>query len=630
MGIRRTVRVLTTERLGVPLVFGGLRPTIVLPARFARDFNSRQQEAMLAHELAHVAAGDPLWHAVAILPCALLWWQPLAWWSRCRLRAASEAVADEASALVPDGPRVLAASLVLLGRRLVRARPAAGLSVEGSGFRSGLGRRVERLLKLPARSWRAPRGPRLALARLTLPVVLALVAISCTAWAPAQVPYPEGGTTMSVLKSSWRTSLAAAALWALLGPASGDATAQEKPAAPDKPAAEVKPPAPPVVPAAAREGEGEKKRPEAREEKRDRPRGEAREGERPERPRAEGREGEHRERDAGAREHEAKRRHLEEAIRDVQNKIRETKEGTDDRKELEGKLQTLMGHLRELVSPDRGPREGGDRERMAQRLEEIKRKVRELQEAGKQDEAERVKREGEEIMRAMQGRGREGGPPGGPDRERMMQRLEEIKRKVHELQEAGKQDEAERVKREGEEIMRALQGRGREGGPPGGPDRERMVQRIEELKRKIRELQEAGKEDEVEKLKREGQELMRAMQGRGPEGGPREGRPHEGQHHEGPGDVAARVHRLQAAAENLRAAGFGREADHVMQLVEQLTSGRAPREGEPRGEGPRREGMGPGVQELRGEVQQMRREMQELREHLKQLLERNQPHGERK
>jgi gas vesicle protein len=267
---------------------------------------------------------------------------------------------------------------------------------------------------------------------------------------------------------------------------------------------------------------------------------------------------------------------------------------------------------------------------MAQRLEEIKRKVRELQEAGKQDEAERVKREGEEIMRAMQGRGREGGPPGGPDRERMMQRLEEIKRKVHELQEAGKQDEAERVKREGEEIMRALQGRGREGGPPGGPDRERMVQRIEELKRKIRELQEAGKEDEVEKLKREGQELMRAMQGRGPEGGPREGRPHEGQHHEGPGDVAARVHRLQAAAENLRAAGFGREADHVMQLVEQLTSGRAPREGEPRGEGPRREGMGPGVQELRGEVQQMRREMQELREHLKQLLERNQPHGERK
>ena len=74
-----------------------------------------QQEAILVHELAHLAAGDVIWVLLADLLAAMLWWQPLVWWLRRRLRAAGEVAADEASLLVPDGTNILAACLVALG-----------------------------------------------------------------------------------------------------------------------------------------------------------------------------------------------------------------------------------------------------------------------------------------------------------------------------------------------------------------------------------------------------------------------------------------------------------------------------------------------------------------------------------
>ena len=82
LGLRRRIGILASPQLAAPIAFGVARPVIVLPSGFLDDFDVRQQDAMLTHELAHLAAGDPLWQLLADLAAALLWWHPLAWWAR--------------------------------------------------------------------------------------------------------------------------------------------------------------------------------------------------------------------------------------------------------------------------------------------------------------------------------------------------------------------------------------------------------------------------------------------------------------------------------------------------------------------------------------------------------------------
>jgi Flp pilus assembly secretin CpaC len=157
LGMKRRVRLIEDDRLTGPVAFGLFRPAIGLPSKFSQRYTAPQREAMLAHELAHLAAFDPLWYGLANLLTAVLWWHPAVWWMRRQFHRASELAADEASLVVERGPVALAECLVALGRQLSRRRSVGWLGVEGQEFRSGLGRRVARLFQLDA-SARKPIG----------------------------------------------------------------------------------------------------------------------------------------------------------------------------------------------------------------------------------------------------------------------------------------------------------------------------------------------------------------------------------------------------------------------------------------------------------------------------------------
>ncbi|MEI6356502.1 MAG: M56 family metallopeptidase [Verrucomicrobiota bacterium] len=175
LGLRR-VRLLVWPRLRGPVAFGVLRPTVALPEDFRTRFSPAQCEAMLAHELAHLAARDPLWLTMADLVCALAWWHPAVWWARRQLRSACESAADEAAALVPDGRAALAESLVTFGRELASPRWVRGIGVAGDGLKSQLARRVKVLLHAsggwcavrPARMWATRFGATGVVAALVL------------------------------------------------------------------------------------------------------------------------------------------------------------------------------------------------------------------------------------------------------------------------------------------------------------------------------------------------------------------------------------------------------------------------------------------------------------------------------
>src|SRR5262249_7185072 len=142
LGVRRRVRIVVGRQLAGPIALGVFRPTIGLPDGFTPGLDEAQQDAVLAHELGHLAAHDRAWPLRADLVTAALWWHRLAWWSRRRFQFASEAAADETCLLLADGPLILAGCLVALAGRRVRPQ-GAGLAIGGAAaFRSNLGRRV--------------------------------------------------------------------------------------------------------------------------------------------------------------------------------------------------------------------------------------------------------------------------------------------------------------------------------------------------------------------------------------------------------------------------------------------------------------------------------------------------------
>lgn len=181
-----SVTVLSWTELRGPVAFGWRRRFLALPADFDRRFNQTQREAILLHELAHLAMRDPLVQAVTGTVCALLWWHPAVWWAHRRLTSAMEATADEASSLIPGGRTALAESLVRLGRELTLPHPTRAMGVAGTNTTSELALRVQALLAPPT-GWFRPSWT----GRIGVLAAASLVSMGAFAWNwPGPEPVP--------------------------------------------------------------------------------------------------------------------------------------------------------------------------------------------------------------------------------------------------------------------------------------------------------------------------------------------------------------------------------------------------------------------------------------------------------
>jgi beta-lactamase regulating signal transducer with metallopeptidase domain len=415
LGMRRTVRLREAAGLSAPMAWGIARPTIALPPGFADDYGPAEQQAMLAHELAHLRGVDPLWQRLADWLTVVLWWHPAAWWTRRQWQAASERVADEASLVVDGGPELLAECLVQLGGRVSGARPLGSLGMRG-GFRSHLGRRVERLLSLGHERWRPPG--RLQWVKALIPVAAVAAAIFCTSWARSETSY-EGEADMNMVQYYWRQSVLGVAVVATLSAA--DRAWAADPAASD---------AAVVAAQEDRPAEGERR-------DGDRPREEGkRDGDRP-------REGVKRDGDRPPPREGEKR--------DGERPKGERRDG-------------------DRPPPREGERREGDRPRpgddadLDRQLRHLSAAADNLEAAGRREEAERIRREIAERSRRGAGE-RPGFPPGkaegGPGRPAFAGGPPELMGMIRQLQE-----ELAQLRREMAEMRRMM---GREG--PGDAKR---------------------------------------------------------------------------------------------------------------------------------------------------------------
>jgi len=153
LGAPRKLMLLGVERLATPLTVGWWRPVVLVPAALLAGMPAPLLEALLAHEIAHVARRDYLVNLIQACIEALLFFHPVVWWLSARLRAERELVADELAATVIGDPRRLARALQSLASTTFAA---AGAPLVVSARGGSLLGRIEALLaqRPRAASWK--------------------------------------------------------------------------------------------------------------------------------------------------------------------------------------------------------------------------------------------------------------------------------------------------------------------------------------------------------------------------------------------------------------------------------------------------------------------------------------------
>ena len=94
LNLKRIPRVVLTDKVACPAVFGVFRPVLLMPAAKFKSMSARDTEHILLHELAHIKRGDLLVHAVYMLVQIVYWFNPLLWMIRRTLQNLRELCCD--------------------------------------------------------------------------------------------------------------------------------------------------------------------------------------------------------------------------------------------------------------------------------------------------------------------------------------------------------------------------------------------------------------------------------------------------------------------------------------------------------------------------------------------------------
>jgi beta-lactamase regulating signal transducer with metallopeptidase domain len=180
-----------SDLISVPLTMGVWRSAILLPASW-RDWDDAELDAVLAHEVSHIARRDALTQRLSLLHRAIFWFSPLAWWLDRHLANLAEQVSDEA-ALSGGADRHDYARTLLGFFEALHAAPARvwwqGVSMAKAGQAE---ERVERIL-----AWKGSNGMNFKRWMAVLVVAVAVPAVYFTAAvqanyngaAPQHLPY---------------------------------------------------------------------------------------------------------------------------------------------------------------------------------------------------------------------------------------------------------------------------------------------------------------------------------------------------------------------------------------------------------------------------------------------------------
>jgi hypothetical protein len=166
-------RALVIEATVSPMVWSALgRSTLVLPSKLLNRLTEDETDTLITHELAHLKRRDPWIRWVELTVTAALWWNPLVWWIRRRLRHAEEQACDRrVLEMFPHAQRAYADGIVKTVEFLAGHGRTPQFATGAAGTRHIKERLTMILNPAPKSRLRHPLVPALLLALLALPIV---------------------------------------------------------------------------------------------------------------------------------------------------------------------------------------------------------------------------------------------------------------------------------------------------------------------------------------------------------------------------------------------------------------------------------------------------------------------------
>ena len=114
LGMKQKIQIFMLPSLEIPVVFGCLKPILLIPVSFITGMDSKYIEAIIFHELAHIKRYDYLLNMVQMIIEILGFFHPAVWWLSGRIRAERENCCDDIVVGTMDDKFIYVKSLVQL------------------------------------------------------------------------------------------------------------------------------------------------------------------------------------------------------------------------------------------------------------------------------------------------------------------------------------------------------------------------------------------------------------------------------------------------------------------------------------------------------------------------------------
>ncbi len=149
LGMTRTVTLLQSALVHTPMALGWLKPVVLLPVGLVNQLAPAEVEAILAHELAHIARRDWIFNLTQAFIEAIFYYHPAVWWISQTIRRERENCCDDA-ALKATSNRIAFARALVQVQEMAKPAPLPALALGMSGPRHMLLlERIRRILDQP-------------------------------------------------------------------------------------------------------------------------------------------------------------------------------------------------------------------------------------------------------------------------------------------------------------------------------------------------------------------------------------------------------------------------------------------------------------------------------------------------